>query len=82
MGTPPKTPDHWGKCRSYLGFPPKLGWVEISSGENIRLDARYKSSAILVKRLVDQSAVEKVLKTMEYYAKKISVWPTLGGGRA
>ena len=43
--------------------------MEISSGENIRLDARYRSIEILVKRLVDGYASEEVLKIMEDYAK-------------
>ena len=50
-------------------FRPSYGWVEISSGENIRLDDRYRSSDILVKRLVERSASKEVLKTMEGYAK-------------
>ena len=59
-------------------FRPSYGWVEISSGENICLDARYRSSDILVKRLVERSAAKEVLKTMEGYAK-IS-WPGLQWG--
>ena len=42
--------------------------MEISSGHNIFLDARYRYSEILVKRLVEQSAAEEVLK-MEGSAK-------------
>ena len=35
-----------------------------------RLDARYRSSELLFKRLVERSAVEEVLKTMEDYANR------------
>ena len=55
-------------CTNWV-FHPTCGWVEISSGENIRLDARYRSIEILVKRLVDGYASEEVLKIMEDYAK-------------
>ena len=51
-------------------FRPSCGWVEISNGDNICLDARYQSIEILVKRLKEQYAAEEVLKTMEDYAKK------------
>ena len=34
------------------------------------MDARYRSSEILVKRLVERSAAKEVLKTMEDYAKR------------
>ena len=42
--------------------------MDILSGENIRLDARYLSSDLLAKRLVERSAAEEVLK-MEVDAK-------------
>ena len=40
---------------------PTYGWAEISSGEKICLDVRYRSSDILVKSLVYRSAAEEVL---------------------
>ena len=40
-------------------------WVDISSGEKIRLDARYQSSELLVKRMLEFSADEEVMKKME-----------------
>ena len=43
--------------------------MEISSGENIPFDARYRTSEVLVKILVEWSSVEEVLKTMADYAK-------------
>ena len=43
--------------------------MEISGREKIFLDVRYRSSDLLVKRLVERSAAEEVLKTMEDYAK-------------
>ena len=50
-------------------FHPSCGWVDISSGENIILGEIYQYSELLFKRLVDWSAAEEVLKTMEDYAK-------------
>ena len=41
----------------------------ISIGEKIRLDTRCQYSDLLVKRLVERSAAEEVLKIMEDYAK-------------
>ena len=69
MGTPPKTPYHRVNTHPDWVFRPSCGWVEISSGEKIRLDARYRSSELLVKSLVQRSAAEEVLKEMENYAK-------------
>ena len=43
--------------------------MEISSGKKIRLDDRYLSSEILVKRIVERSAAEEALKIMEDYEK-------------
>ena len=54
--------------------------MEISSGEKIRLDARYQSSKILAKRLVYRSTSEEVLKKGEL-CKNISGCPTVGEGR-
>ena len=48
---------------------PSCGWVEISSGDNIRLDGIYRSSEDLFKRLAERCEAEDVLKTMEDYAK-------------
>ena len=59
---------------------PTCGWVDISSGEKIRLDARYQYSKILAKRLVYQSTSEEVLKKGEL-CKNISGWTTVGKGR-
>ena len=70
MGPSTKTPDHWGNTSPDWVCPPSCGWVEISSGEKIRLDARYQSSELLVTMLVEQSAAGKALKTMEDYAKR------------
>ena len=50
-------------------FRPNCGWVEISSGDNIRLDVIYQSSEILVDVLVERCAAEEMLKTMEDYVK-------------
>ena len=47
--------------------------MDISSGGQIHLDAKFQSSELLVKRLVYRSADEEVLKKMEYYAKKSSL---------
>ena len=58
---------------------PNFGWVEISRGEKILLDARYLSSDLLAKRLVDRSADEEVFKTMEYCEKYPGL--TYSGGR-
>ena len=44
--------------------------MEISSAEKICLNARYRSSDLLVKRLAERSADEDLLKTMEDYTKK------------
>ena len=41
----------YNTCPAWI-FCPSCGWVEISSGEKIRLDARYRSSELLVKSLV------------------------------
>ena len=41
---------------------PNFGLVNISSREKIRFHARYQSSGILVKRLVERSEAEEVLK--------------------
>ena len=54
MGKPVNTPDHLGKYLPCLVFPSNL----CLGGENIRLYAGYVSNDILVKGLVDQSAVE------------------------
>ena len=67
-----------GKCRSAWVFRPSCGWVEISSGENIRLCARYQSSEILVKRLVERYTFEVLLKKMEDYAKRSRADPKRG----
>ena len=48
---------------------PTCGWLEISSGEKICLDVRYQFSEIIVKRLVQPSASEEMLKIMEDYTK-------------
>ena len=65
-------------CPAWV-FHPSCGWVEVSSGDNIRLDARYLSSDLLAKRLVDWSADEEVFKTMEYCEKYPGL--TYSGGR-
>ena len=57
---------------------PSCGWVEISSGENIFWDAIYRSRELLFKRLVEKSASEEVLKTMEGYTKRSRDVPKLG----
>ena len=49
---------------------PTCGWVEISIGEKIQLDARYLCSDIPVKRLVERSEAEEVLKKNQYCAKR------------
>ena len=49
---------------------PSCGWVEISSGENIFLDARYRYSYLLVEILLEWSAAEEILKIMEDYSKR------------
>ena len=51
-------------CTNWVCHP-TCGWVEISSGENIRLDTGYKSSELFVKMLLERSAAKEVLKTME-----------------
>ena len=61
---------NWENNRPSWVFCPTCGWVEISSGEKIRLDAIYRSSEILVKSLVERSEAEEVLKKMEDYAKR------------
>ena len=43
---------------------PNFGWVDISSGDKKRLDKRYQSGEILVKRLSAWTASEEVLKIM------------------
>ena len=48
---------------------PTCGWEEISSGEKICLDTRYRSSELLVMSLVYRSAAEEVLKKKDYYSK-------------
>ena len=52
----------WENTRPAWVWHPTYGWVEISNGEKIFLDARYWSSEILVNSLVDRSAAEEVLK--------------------
>ena len=47
--------------------------MELSSGEKIHLDVRYQYSEILVKSMVDWSASEGVLKTMEDYSKYLGL---------
>ena len=44
------------------------GWI--SQLERRFLDVRYRSSEILVKRMVERSAAEEVLKTIEGYANR------------
>ena len=65
MAPPPKTPYYWGNTRPTWVCRPTCGCVEISIGDNICLDARYRSSELLVKRLVEWSEAEEVLKKME-----------------
>ena len=43
--------------------------MKISSGDNIRLYARYRAIERLVKRLVEKTKAGEVLKKIEYYAK-------------
>ena len=52
--------------------------MEISSEYNIRLDARYRSSELLVKRLVERSAAEEVLKKMGDYEKYLVLAYSVG----
>ena len=60
----------WKNTRPAWVFHPPCGWVEITSGEKIRLVVRYKYYELLVKRLVERSSDEGLLKTMEDYAKR------------
>ena len=62
-------------------FCPSCSCLKVSSGENIHLDARYRYSELLVKRLLEQSAAEEVLKKIEEH-EKITGWPTAGDSRA
>ena len=48
----------WENTRSPWVCFPTRSWVDISSGENIRLDARYQYSDLLFKSLVDRPADE------------------------
>ena len=59
-------------------YRPTCGWVEILGREKIRLDARYWSRDILIKRLVERSAAEEVFKNGGL-CKNISGWTTVGG---
>ena len=59
----------WENTHPAWVFHPTCGWVEISIGDKIHLYARYLSSELLVKRLVDRYASEEVLKKMEDHAK-------------
>ena len=70
MGTPPKTPDYWKNTHPDCVLCTSCGWVEISSGEKIRLDARYPYIEILVKTLLGWSTDEEVLKKEDDYAKR------------
>ena len=69
----------WENTRPAWVCRPTCGWVEISSGEKIHLGARYQSSDILVKRLVDRSAAEEVLEKWRIMKKYIGL--AYSGGR-
>ena len=53
--------------------------MEISGREKIFLDVRYRSSDLLVKRLVERSAAEEVMKKCRIIKKDPGL--TYSGGR-
>ena len=59
-------------CPAWV-FRPTCGWVDISSGEDICLDVRYRSSELLVKRLVDRSTSEEVFKKWSIMQKYLGL---------
>ena len=54
-------------------FRTTCDWVEISSEENTLFDARYQSSELLVKRIVERYADEEVLKKWRIIQKYLGL---------
>ena len=52
---------------------PTFSWVDISSGEKTRFYARYQSSDLLVKSLLDRSTSEEVLKKRRIMKKYLGL---------
>ena len=68
----------WKNTRPAWVCRPNCGCVEISSGENIFLDAKYQSSELLFNILVEVYTDEKVLKKRKIIQKYLG--PACSGG--